>query len=161
MCRPADSSDEAAAEAWLVSLGLPTPWEAASQIGKQATSKRHECQSHLRLAVKVILEIQSNGLSGWFCNDWHPDHNDAALSALRAVGASASAQILEAAIRVYGPIQDALNTDNEIPASLMEGADVELNKLEREFWADPDHRVELLAKYMVAHRQHFETLKSD
>jgi uncharacterized protein DUF4375 len=113
-------------------------------------------ESVFRAVWELEAEVNNGGFHQYFFNS-SGKLARFALSALRAVGASQTAGILELAISVIGTdvqwSNDAARQERLV--ALPDEAVEELDDLDHAFFGDPDNLTALLYNYVCAHRAEF------
>jgi len=113
----------------------------------------------------AIWELESQVNNGGFAQFFSAADGDSANSvprALRSIGATACADIVERALRVVSP--HALPREQSLREDLIDqlGTDAQdaLEMLDQEFFAYPDNLTDLLFAYVQAHTQVFGRVES-
>jgi hypothetical protein len=107
-------------------------------------------------------EVNNGGFSQYFWNSSGSTANYAP-SALRRIGASKCALIVERALRVvsHDPLPDDDNTRSALVDSLDDEANTRLESLDSEFFEYPDNLTALLFEFVRAHPEEFGPTPTD
>jgi hypothetical protein len=85
------------------------------------------------------------------------NHAHLAVKALRAIGATGTAEIVQRALDLFGPDGPDRNRNrrHDQLAALSPEQDAAMDQLDKEFYTDPDDLKATLADYVRANKEHF------
>ncbi|MHB1426358.1 MAG: DMP19 family protein [Gemmataceae bacterium] len=152
-----DEVRQAAAEALCTLIGAADPLGVV--LGRhEAVGFRGLTRPQKVYYVIYVLsaEVRNGGFAQYFVNS-SGNHANLTVKALREVGAANTAAIVQRALDLFGPDGPDRNRDRRHPqlAALTPEQDAEMDRLNTEFYTDPDDLDAALADYVRSNREHF------
>jgi hypothetical protein len=145
-----------AAKALLVLHGIPDAyavaidaWGGPGDLGRLPVPIRHYATAHV-----LMNEVNNGGFGQYFFNSYSDDYV-AAVAALEAIGAPTAAALTRDAGALFG--DDGPARDRTARWEQLASVDsARLDELSERFYLDKDHLEVKLARFALAHKEHFK-----
>ncbi|MFY7878393.1 MAG: DMP19 family protein [Pirellula sp.] len=125
-----------------------------ADFGRKEFAQQSSPQKTFSAIWELESQVNNGGFDQYFCNS---DSDIIAYSpkALREIGATACAAIVESALQVIDPLPDDCDARQEAIDAAGEKGEERLNELDTQFFAYPDNLTELLFAFVAKHPNEF------